>query len=188
MSFLYKGKIKEKEFAKLFTNVKFSNKETDIKEHWDVKIEIKYDVKSLKKIKRSDIEPNEFYHYIEIKNVHGELGWLYGQSDFFAFETKEFWVIVKKEDLQEFIKQKVVKQYVDNPDQSLYCLYKRNGRKDVITMVKTFDLMRLATQIIDKIEEDKIKHEIGDSIDESVRLSTRVKKIFDKTLVNDKKV
>jgi len=163
MNFLSEGKKKEVSFSKLFKNTTFSGKEVDIKEHWDLSISFKIDVKGLKKISRSDNSTNEHYHFVELKNVQGNLGWLYGEADYFAFETDEYWVVVKKEDLQNLVKDKVSKTIVNSTDKSLYCLYSRQGRKDIITMVKTLDLVLIATQTIPK-EEDKKYHTIGNSI------------------------
>lgn len=179
MSFLKEGKIKEVEASSLFKNVIFSNKETDINEHWDFKSEgIKYDVKGLKRINRDDTMTNEFYHFIEIKNVKGKLGWLYGEADYFIFETNRYWVIVSKLHLQEFIKDNVTKTYVNSPDEALYCLYKRDKRQDVITLVTTIDLLFLATSIRPKREI--IKHNIGHSIYPDKALNQRIKNIFKK--------
>ncbi len=179
MSFLQKGKEKEKLFGSIFNDIIFSNKSQDINEHWDLKLEFKIDVKSLKKISRSDIETNEFYHFIELKNVLGKLGWLYGKADYFAFETNEYWILVSKAKLQDFISQKITKKYVSNVDESLYCLYTRNGRKDVITMVKTIDLMFIADEIILKTN-DIIKHDIGDSIIQEKRNQQKLNKALSK--------
>lgn len=163
-------------FASMFNNIVASTEEEDIKEHWDVKLEIKVDVKSLKRINRVDIETNEFYHFIELKNVHGKLGWLYGNADYFAFETNQYWVIVNKEVLQRFIAMKVAKKKVTSVDESLYCLYTRDKRKDVITMVKTIDLMVLATEILEKTK-DIIHHKIGDSIKPEKRLKKKLENL-----------
>ena len=177
MSFLSEGKEKEKAASTLFDNVKFSDKNADISEHWDFQSEgLKYDVKGLKKIKRDDDETNQFYHYIEIKNVNGKVGWLYGEADFFMFETNRYWVIVSKKDLQDFIKNNTTKTYVNTPDESLYCLYKRNGRNDVITLVTTIDLMFIATELRKK-DIDITEHTIGDSVIPEKRIKQRLSRL-----------
>jgi hypothetical protein len=68
---------------------------------------IKYDVKGLKKIKRYDKTTNESIHWVEIMNVRGNLGWLYGKADRFAFELNDYYMIIDKEKLQELIKEKM---------------------------------------------------------------------------------
>jgi hypothetical protein len=172
MGFLAKGKQKEKEFLKDYKN-KYSNVESkestkiqDIKEHFDLTINgKKFDVKGLKKINRDDSYFNENYHWVELKNVHGDLGWLYGNADFFAFELNECWLIVDKLKLQKLIASKVNKKVkVKNQDEALYCLYTRDNRLEKITLIKTIDLMIITDEIIHKPSDSAIKHEIGYSI------------------------
>lgn len=148
MSFLKKGKDTEEMFANLFSNYRKSTKQQDINEHWDLEIPIKVDIKGMKKVKRSDSEPNQNYHWVEVKNVHGNLGWLYGLADFFAFELEDFWVIVSKENLQKMIAEKVTKTYYDEP--TIYGLYQRKGRSDVLTIVPSYDLCAISTAMIQK--------------------------------------
>jgi len=139
----------ERAFSKVLSNYKDSTEEQDINEHWDVSTDIKFDIKGLKKAKRSDENPNENIHWLEIKNVNGDSGWVYGKADYFVFETIDYWIIVDKSDLQEFIKKKIQKEWVTTA--TLYKLYRRKDRKDVITLVKTIDLMYLASSIVDKV-------------------------------------
>jgi len=148
MSFLKRGKKTEEEFAKLFKNYRKSNKSQDINEHWDLEISHKIDVKGLKKVKRSDSDVNEHFHWVEIKNVHGNKGWLYGDADYFAFELQNFWVIVYQEDLQNRIANKTTKKYYDKP--TVYALYQRRGRRDVMTILPSYDLCSIATAIVEK--------------------------------------
>ena len=120
--------------------------EEDIHEHWDFCV--KYDVKMIKRKKR-DQDYDENIHWVELKNVNGDKGWLYGEADYFSFEIIDYWIVVKREDLAEFIAEKCAqKQWSNSP--SLYKLYQRNGRKDVITMVKTIDLMYISADIVKK--------------------------------------
>ena len=178
MGFLEDGKKIEEKFAEMFDSFNYSTKEQDIKEHWDVEIKFKFDVKSVKKIRRNDSYHNELYHFIEIKNVNGDNGWLYGKADFFAFETFKYFIIVSKDTLQNFIAENVVKIYVDSPDKALYCLYSRAGRKDIITMITSIDLMRIAESVRVK---DKITHfEIGESVIPEEREKDRIKKLLKK--------
>ena len=125
--FLRNGFETEAEFCKLFENAVKSNKYQDINEHWDLMINYKIDVKGLRKIKRSDTEVNENIHWVEIKNVNGKLGWLYGEADYFAFETIDYWIIIDKFKLQKLITDKTNKIYHKTP--TLYSLYRRDGRK-----------------------------------------------------------
>ncbi len=126
-----RGKRAEKEYAKLYKNVSLSTEEEDCNEHWDLKINnIKIDVKAIKK-------NDENIHFVEFKNVLGKKGWLYGDADGFAFETEDYWIEVKKEDLQEMVHDKCIDK-VKGWD--FYELATRPGAKDLFTKVKTIDL------------------------------------------------
>lgn len=145
-------KTVEQKFAKsisMLGEINFSDKNQDMFEHWDVSLSLKIDVKAMKKTNRSDDKPNENIHYIELKNVNGNKGWLYGEANYFAFETEDYWIMVDKGKLQELIKNKCKdKQWCEKPE--LYKLYTRKGRHDVITLVKTLDLMYLSDKVINK--------------------------------------
>lgn len=142
----------ERKFGKAIETtgkIGFSSKEEDMHEHWDVSLMMRFDVKAMKKVNRSDDKANENIHYVEIKNVQGHPGWLYGEADFFAFETEEYFVLVHKEKLQSFIKDKCgKKEFSEKPE--LYKLYQRKDRLDIMTLVKTIDLMFLCDKIIKK--------------------------------------
>jgi hypothetical protein len=146
------GKLKEKDFAKLFTNVVSSSTIEDVYEHWDLLIKTKIDVKSIKKESRGDLKPNENFHWVELKNVRGKLSWLYGKADFFSFETEDYWIIVEKESLQKFIEEKCKGKQI-GPSKDPYELYQRIGRKDVIVKVKTIDLIYISITLIKKYEQ-----------------------------------
>lgn len=129
----------------------------DVNEHWDLKltshedpeVNVKFDVKAVKKVNRNDSQTNENIHWIELLNVEGKRGWLYGDADYFAFETDDYWIIVEKMRLQSFIADKCAEKIkTERPE--LYKLYQRNGRRDTITLIKTIDLCFLANLILDK--------------------------------------
>lgn len=142
----------ERKFAgalDMFNKVSFSSNKEDIYEHWDVKIDIKIDVKAMRRINRNDSDPNENFHYVEIKNVHGSKGWLYGDADYFAFEMKDYYVMVSKIKLQAMIADKC-KEKIKCAKPTLYQLYSREGRNDMMTLVKTVDLIFISDKMIEK--------------------------------------
>ena len=132
-----------------FGKVSPSNEKENIHEHWDVKLEIKFDVKALRKINRNDSTTDENIHWVELKNVQSKDGWLYGKSDAFAFETNDYWILVEKEKLQKFIAEKCMKKEW-TPTPALYKLYRRKERQDIITLVKTIDLIFISDKMIPK--------------------------------------
>jgi hypothetical protein len=149
------GKETEKNFKKLFLETIDATKEQDIKEHWDIKVlldekEVKIDVKSIKKLNRYDVVYNENFHWVELKNVNGDHGWLYGDSDLIAFEIEEYFILVGRLKLKKFIESKVKDQEITN-SKTIYTKYQRKGRKDIIVLVKTIDLMILSYDIIKKV-------------------------------------
>lgn len=152
-AFIVKGKKAEKQFSELFKNIKESSFEDDKYKHIDLIIETKVDVKGIKKIYRTDQHPDENYHWIEIKNNYGYDGWAFtGDSEFIAFQTKRYFVIVHKEKLKNWIAKNVIKEYVNEPE--LYKLYIRKDQKGLLTLVKTLDLCFISDKIIEyKTEE-----------------------------------
>lgn len=149
------GKKREDEFAKFFDKVTKSTKQQDIKEHWD--LNIKFDVKMLKRVNRNG-EYDENIHWIEIQNVKGNKGWLYGKADYFAFETEDYWAVVEKKALQNIVKEKCTDKKIYD-QKYLYKFYNRKGRNDIITMIKTLDLMAKATVIWDKPKNNTEENE-----------------------------
>lgn len=149
------GKKTEGDFKKLFLETIDATKEQDIKEHWDIKVlldgkEVKIDVKSMKKINRNDTVFNENFHWVELKNVRGDDGWLYGDSDLIAFEIEEYFILVGTLRLKKFIEKKVKDKEITNT-KTLYTKYQRKGREDVIVLAKTIDLIILSYDIIKKV-------------------------------------
>lgn len=150
----FKGKMVEKIFKETLEDILKqecfeSNKEEDTKEHWDIGVNLKFDVKGLRKINRGDSTTDENIHWVEIKNVNGDNGWLYGESTHFAFELNDYWLIVEKIKLQDLIKYKC-KDKIKCDKPTLYQLYTRENRKDIITLVKTIDLMCIKDFLIEK--------------------------------------
>jgi hypothetical protein len=152
VGYVKKFKTIEDDFARVIKDmgeVTPSSTQEDINEHWDVKLSVKFDVKAVKKTNRSDIDTDDNIHWVELINVRGAKGWLYGEANYFSFELNDYWVIVAKEALQSFIAEKCkTKEKSERPE--LYKLYSRAGRSDMITLVKTIDLMYISEQIIKK--------------------------------------
>jgi hypothetical protein len=140
----------ELEFFNLFPNKtkRWATEEEDIHLHFDVVIDgIKIDIKGLKKLNRNDNDVNSEIHWIELQNVRGNRGWLYGEADKIAFETLEGYLLIDRLTLYEFCKEKIVDRKVYNKKE-LYKLYQRENKKDVITLVLTKDLFNLPHELI----------------------------------------
>ena len=156
-SFLEKGKKVEEKFSQDCDEfIRNATKNEDIYQHWDVIVKInnekmKVDVKGIKRIRRN--EPlDETIHWIEIKRSKKYLGWLYGQADCFAFEMNDKWIVVGKEELQDFIAKNTIKEYKNVP--TLYHLYKRPSKmfdgNNVLTLVESEKLIKISKYIVQK--------------------------------------
>jgi hypothetical protein len=147
------GQTAEQRFAELLEGSRRATTQEDMHEHWDVMSEtgMKFDVKAMKKWKRSDPEPTDRIHYVELRNVRGELGWLYGEADYIAFETRAHWIVVPRKKLVHFIEGATEKnERSDKP--AVYKLYQREGRKDLMTVIPSMDLLAISEVIINKLK------------------------------------
>ena len=127
-----------------------ATKDEDIYEHWDWQIinpktkkASLVDVKGARKKSRSDNKLDYNITWLEIKNVRGENGSLFGKADYIAFEQKDYFLIVKRVDLIFWIKSKITdKNFVKYSKDAKYRYYRREGRQDIITMVVISDIER----------------------------------------------
>lgn len=144
------GQRAEQRFAELLNNPLFSTPEEDMTQHWDVEAGGKrYDVKAMKKWRRDDPDPTDRIHYVELRNVHGELGWLYGEADYIAFETRRYWLVVDRKFLMAYVEGATQKN-LRSQKPEVYKLYQREGRKDLMTLVPTVDLLAISEATIKK--------------------------------------
>lgn len=157
-----RGNEAEESFKKLFTFVKKATKEEDIFEHWDIEViiddkSVKVDVKALKNEDRYDPYPNENFHWVEIQNVNGDIGWLYGKSDLIAFETNDYFILVGTLKLRKFLEEKLgyKKENISELEtvsiRDPYVFYRRKDRKDIVIKVKTVDLMHIKYISVKKV-------------------------------------
>lgn len=82
--------------------------------------------------------------WIEIRNVQGNAGWLYGKADLIAFERENGFLMVDREVLRKWIEDNVDREYVNDRTKALMKVYTRPNRKDMITMVNDYHLIGLA--------------------------------------------
>lgn len=153
------GIQKEEEFGTLLTTqfggtVKKASREEDMYNHIDLYWELNgktysYDVKSAKKNSRADNKPNYDINWIELKNVRGNKGWLFGKADYIAFECENDWIICRRTDIINLIDLSVVDQSISK-SKDFYTYYQRDGRKDIIVKVPTDDLRKIARKIFNK--------------------------------------
>jgi hypothetical protein len=140
----------EIDFFKIFKNAEWSSENEDMFDHIDVKIgDITVDVKGIKRYSMKDAEANPEIHWVEFQNVNGQKGWMYGKADYIAFELVNEFLLIKREDLYNFCKEKIVDRKVKDT-KGFYTLYSRKGCKDVLSLVLTEDLLKLPNKIVRK--------------------------------------
>ena len=102
------------------------------------------DVKGLKKSKRHDKEYDDTINWLELRNVYGKPGWVYGKSEYVAFRTKKDILFVKTVKLRDFAEKMTEgKEVVHYNPRDFYVPYQRSHRSDLIIKVPTIDLMEL---------------------------------------------
>ena len=103
------------------------------------------DAKGIKKNKQKDKKKDDSIHWVEIQNVNGRLGWLYGKAKYIAFRTFTDIIYVKLSTLQKFVEDKIHgKTLVYQNPSECYIPYQRFGRKDMVIKVPTDDLRAIA--------------------------------------------
>lgn len=112
--------------------------------------EWRIDVKGAKRIKRTDKEVNYHTTWLEWKTGHGKDGWLVADKgcENIAFELENEFVIVSRKELKKLAEKLCdLTKRVDSPKKALYCGYKRFGRQDLLSIIKTEDLKQIQHSI-----------------------------------------
>ena len=123
-----------KELQRRCKDVRFSTKEENILGQYDIVADgIKYDVKATKKLHRGNDFGSDVF-WIEFYNVLGNRGWVKGEADYIAFMKGKQFLIVGREELYQLVKTLVTDLTIYRTKS--YCkLYRRKGRKDVLTYI-----------------------------------------------------
>ena len=157
-----RGQGVEAMFAKLLNERAIEAREADLREqfsHVDYVTDFgKIDVKARKRVARKDDDVQDELVWLEFKNVQGKFGWLYGKADWIAFEREDDFVLVKRSDLA-LMGEKLcaVGDRVSTGKDALYKGYQRRGRKDLLSIVKMSDVLKLSHQLWTK-DVDNTEH------------------------------
>ena len=109
------------------------------------------DVKGVKKNNRSDRFADTSIHWVELQNVRGNVGWVYGDAVYIAFIVDKSVLFVPRKKLAAFVENKIAgKSTVGINPRECYIPYQRAGRLDKIVKVPTSDLISLAKHILPK--------------------------------------
>ena len=98
------GSEAESEFAKLLLNPVGATRSQDMYQHWDVSgvysdlsgSVLKFDVKN-------NVDRERYAFPVELKNVHGQAGWLYGGAHCIAFNHPDTFTVVSRFLLVELV-------------------------------------------------------------------------------------
>ena len=143
-----RGQRVEKEFTKLLKqrdpNYQKANREDQFR-HIDYHTSFgTIDVKAQKRISRSDSEEQDELVWVEFKNVQGRDGWLKSAVDIIAFERADDFLLVKRNYLLGLAKSICdLNKRVYSSKDALYKGYQRQGRKDLISIIKMSDIENL---------------------------------------------
>lgn len=145
--FYFQGRQAEKKFATLFPNHLRANTVEDRYEGWDFKVPGwgRVNVKGLSRNRRFDSNFQLDHVWVELKTVDGRAGWgLSDTVDAVAFETHDGFLLIKQEDLQDCVFDRLVFE----PGTQPYHLHSRPSRQDLVTRVPIKDLKEYDHAII----------------------------------------
>ncbi len=127
--------------------VSASSKAENIDEHWDFHIvngeeNSKVEVKSAKRVHRNDDGIQFKFTWVEIHGVRpNDTGWLFGKANLIAIEKQYSFILVKRLDLLSLVNKNVnFVANVPDPQKALYKIYRRDGRKDKLTLLTVSDI------------------------------------------------
>jgi len=127
-----------------------STRQDNMHKHIDYSLEgkdkkVTVDIKARKRTSRRDSKFNDEWVWLEIKNVQGRKGWLYGEADFIVFETEESFVLAPRKSLITLVNSTVRfdLSFVERAYQAKYRIYQRAKRRDQITQVKMEDILKI---------------------------------------------
>ena len=152
-----KGKSIEKEFSEILVSegyiVEESTKHEDITLHVDLWATTKDGKKfgiDVKGIKFND----ENRIIIELKNPVGNIGWIFGQQSFIAFETEDYFVLVQRDKLLVLMSKLLIDETFLVESFDRMPLYKKlhfKQNNSELVKLKLIDVLTIATKTFKKI-------------------------------------
>jgi hypothetical protein len=103
------------------------------------------EVKAMKAPRRG-MAPVSDMIYVELKNVSGGVGWVYGDADFIAFEQHEGFLVVDRRELVRLVQSMQPKCKQSRVSGVFHTLYSRANRDDLVMVLHKDDLARLDTK------------------------------------------
>jgi hypothetical protein len=97
------------------------------------------DIKGIRGV-GSQRDKNE-HTWIELQNVNGRKGWIYGNQDLIVFERVDHWLFVDRQSLARWIDLVVDKdRIVDRLGDPIYAVYSKDTDKSLTTMIRFGDM------------------------------------------------
>lgn len=127
--------------------VRRATEEENIKQQFDIVCDgVKYDVKAPKKLNRGDTCSTNIL-WVELYNVLGNRGWIKGEADRIAFLKGKEFITVDREELYQLVRTLVTDLNIYS--KKGYCkLYRRKGRKDIVTYIDFSDITTIIKEVI----------------------------------------
>ena len=141
------GRMAEVRFVRAARNkgllVTKATAKQDMHEHVDYWLAMNHDGKKWGVDVKGSNLPDEVW--VEFKNVRGDDGWLYGGATIIAFDMPEEggFAIVDRDELAFFCEKHVRDEKVTDKKHAYLRKYTRQGREDVISILKLHDLKGL---------------------------------------------
>ena len=141
------GRMAEVRFVRAARNkgllVTKATAKQDMHEHVDYWLAMNHDGKKWGVDVKGNNLPDEVW--VEFKNVRGDDGWLYGGATIIAFDMPEEggFAIVDRDELAFFCEKHVRDEKVTDKKHASLRKYTRQGREDVISILKLHDLKGL---------------------------------------------
>lgn len=108
---------------------------------------IRIEVKSIKARKRGQ-QPDPSIVYLEVHNIDGHPGWIYGESDYIAFQTPTGFMMVNRMRLVEKVKHFYDKLPYVTESGLDYTLYGRFNRMDLVMVLPFSEIAVIEDKII----------------------------------------
>ncbi len=132
-------------------DVEFSKGNIDIHDHIDLFINTKVQKQTMEfgvDVKANKIYDNT-YRFVEVQNVKGGTGSLFGKADFIAFKEEDGFVFVRRQSLADFVSNNLDTSKIYHSFQPPYKHYlkqyrshRKQNRQDIITLIKLSDIRK----------------------------------------------
>ena len=106
--------------------------------------------------------PDEIW--VELKNVQGKPGWVFGEAQYIAFDMPEVhgFVFVKREQLKDYCSNNVDFSSMVTKNEAYKKCYSRRDRDDLITFLTLQDLKEIPSYKVVKYSDEYRHPESGD--------------------------